>query len=78
MIQVTSGRARGNALKLCCGDLSWILGTISSPKRRPGIGRGCPGQGESPPLEVFRMSGCGTWGHGLVANVVVLADGWTR
>lgn len=78
MIQVTSGRARGNALKLCCGRFKLDIRNDFFTKWRPSIGRGCPGQGESPPLEVFRMSGCGTWEHGLVANVVVLADGWTR
>lgn len=52
--QVTSDR-RGETASGCTrGSLSWILVEMSSLKGCSGLGTGCPGQWESPPLEVSK------------------------
>lgn len=52
-----------------------ILGKIASPKGLPGIEIGCPAmqQNHNPwkDLKDVKCS-CGTWGHGLLANMAVL------
>lgn len=53
--------------------LDWIAGKLSSLKEQLGIEQVAQGGGEiTIPWKAQQPCGCGTWGYGLVASMVVL------